>query len=144
MVLKSCYRTKFNLWWQVSFKSPNPYVECLSPIPCVAIKSPRLFLESWSTKTTLYMYILLHTKTWLLCFAIRPQISYCHSPTQPQLNLNSSWSDYIMTWTTQPPPTHETLCCCCAAGRVTIGDSTSLLTTYRANVNVWKPKFTLV
>ena len=36
-----------------------------------------------------------------------------------------------MTWTTHPhtPPPHETLCCCCAAGRVTIGDSTSLLTT---------------
>ena len=52
-----------------------------------------------------------------------------------QLNLNSSWSDYIMTWTT-PPTHHETLCCCCAAGRVTIGDSTSLLTTYRATMNV--------
>ena len=31
---------------------------------------------------------------------------------------------------------NETPCCCCAAGRVTIGDSTSLLTTYRATVNV--------
>ena len=35
-----------------------------------------------------------------------------------QLNLNSSWSDYIMGWPpphpTTPPP-HETPCCCCAA-----------------------------
>ena len=27
-------------------------------------------------------------------------LPYCHSLTQPQLNLNSSWSDYIMAWTT--------------------------------------------
>ena len=33
-------------------------------------------------------------------------------------------------------PTHETLCCGCAAGRVTIGDSTSLLTTCMATANV--------
>ena len=73
----------------------------------------------------------------LISFSYQPSIS-CQSPTQPQLNLNSSWSDYIMTWTTPPTTTHETLCCCCAAGRVTIGDSTSLLTTttYRATVNV--------
>ena len=67
------------------------------------------------------------------------KICSCHSPTQPQLNLNSSWSDYIMPWTTPPtPPTppKQTLCCCCAAGRATIGDSTSLLRTYRATVNV--------
>jgi hypothetical protein len=42
-----------------------------------------------------------------------------------------------LNWTTPPaPPHHESLCCCCAAGRVTIRDSTSLLTTYRATVNV--------
>ena len=43
-----------------------------------------------------------------------------------------------MTWTTThpTPPTHETLYCCCAAGRVTIGDSTSLFTAYRATMNV--------
>ena len=41
-----------------------------------------------------------------------------------------------MTWTTPPTKPHETLCCSCAAGRVTIGDSTSLLTTYRATLNV--------
>ena len=41
-----------------------------------------------------------------------------------------------------PHPTHKTLCCCCAAGQVTIGDSTSLLTTYRATMNVSQPEST--
>jgi hypothetical protein len=31
--------------------------------------------------------------------------SYCHSPIQ----LNSSWSDYIMPWTTPAHPPQETL-----------------------------------
>ena len=57
-----------------------------------------------------------------------------------KLNLNSTSTQIGVTtqWPGLPTthPTHETLCCCCAAGRVTIGDSKSLLTTYRATVNV--------
>ena len=58
----------------------------------------------------------------------------CHRPTQPQLELE--WLHNDLDHPT--PPTHETLCCCCAAGWVTIGDSTSLLTSNRATVNVGK------
>ena len=61
---------------------------------------------------------------------------FCHIPTQPQLELE--WLHNLDL--DQHPPTHETLCCCCAAGRVTIGDSTSLLTTYRATVYVFTAK----
>ena len=61
---------------------------------------------------------------------------YLNLSTQPLLNLNSSWSDYIlhndMDHPTTPPHPRKLH----AAGQVTLGDSTSLITTYRATVNV--------
>ena len=48
-----------------------------------------------------------------------------------QLNLNMSWELH---------DTRQTLSCYCAAGRVTIGDNTSLLTSYRSAVVVLKNK----
>ena len=59
----------------------------------------------------------MHTKETVIC---SPQVSlqktlearYCHSPTQPQLNLNLSWSDYIMTLTNTHPPTQNPMKLC--------------------------------
>ena len=70
--------------------------------------------ESISNCTVLYCTLLYSTVSIVtiinyLLYSIKTIMKYCHSPTQPQLNLDSSLSDYIMAWTTPPtPPPHET------------------------------------
>ena len=45
-----------------------------------------------------------HSRQW------NSSLRYCHSPNQPQLNLNTSWN-----WQHN---TYDTHCCCCAAGQL--------------------------